>query len=61
MNLKDAKMPCPECKHESAPLDGSTYVVAWYRCGACGHFWSAQIRNGQPQPDSETVPQVNAN
>jgi hypothetical protein len=52
MVLKEATMPCPNCQGDTpAPLSGSTFVIAWYRCNMCGHFWSAHIRNGEPVTD----------
>jgi hypothetical protein len=39
-------MECPECVGLTAPLSGSTRLLAWYVCSSCGHFWSARVRDG---------------
>lgn len=44
-------MPCPGCDEtavEAAP--DSSGIIAWFTCPACGHDWSARLRNGRPQP-----------
>jgi len=57
--LNEATMPCPKCQGDTpAPLSGSTFVIAWYRCNRCGHFWSARIRNGEPVLDEVASPPI---
>ena len=51
--LSRAAMNCPACHHRVEPLDGSTWVIAWYSCSQCGNFWSARLRGGVPVPESE--------
>ncbi len=46
--LETAAMSCPVCRSTVAPAPDSTWVVAWYSCGRCGHEWSTRIRNGRP-------------
>ena len=29
-------------------MEGSSAVIAWYACVACGALWSARIRGGNP-------------
>ena len=41
-------MKCPECAEDVEPMRGSTWVLGWYRCPSCGHFWSAPIKDGKP-------------
>jgi hypothetical protein len=36
-------------------MPGSSWVVAWYTCDACSHYWSARLRNGRPVPDEPPV------
>lgn len=53
-------MPCPACGRTGvAPLPDSTLTVAWYTC-ACGHFWSARVRDGRAvhvaAPDAGVLP-----
>jgi hypothetical protein len=56
VTLQDATMLCPKCRRDRpAPLPGSTWVVAWYVCRVCSHFWSARIRNGQPVVDADNT------
>lgn len=43
-----AIMACPHCAQRIKPLEGSTWVVAWYSCTQCGHYWSARLRDGRP-------------
>jgi hypothetical protein len=46
--LDSLAMACPSCGHlEVPPLPESTLTIAWYEC-ACGHFWSARVRDGRP-------------
>lgn len=41
-------MACPSCgQPQVPPMSGSTMTIAWYAC-ACGHFWSARVRDGRP-------------
>lgn len=49
-----ARMPCPKCGRMTEPLDGSTWIVAWYACGGCDEFWSARLRDGRPVINTET-------
>jgi len=61
MDLKEATMPCPKCQGDCpTPLSGSTFIIAWYRCNRCGHFWSARIKNGEPVSEDEAMPAVAA-
>lgn len=46
-------MDCPECATHVAPMQGSTWAIAWYSCGECGTFWYARLRVG---PGSDAVP-----
>ena len=46
-------MDCPECAAHVAPMQGSTWAIAWYSCGKCGTFWYARLRVG---PGSDAVP-----
>jgi hypothetical protein len=47
------EMDCPECGAHVAPMQGSTWAIAWYSCGQCGTFWYARLRVG---PGSDAVP-----
>ena len=40
-------MDCPECAAHVAPMQGSTWAIAWYSCGMCGTFWYARLRVGR--------------
>jgi hypothetical protein len=58
--LSKASMNCPICQRRAEPLDGSTWVIAWYSCDDCGHFWSARLRGGIPVPEvhaGEPIPE----
>ena len=46
-------MDCPECATHVAPMQGSTWAIAWYSCGQCGTFWYARLRVG---PGSDAMP-----
>ena len=54
-----ASMNCPLCGQWVAPTADSTWVLAWYDCGRCGHEWSARIRNGRPDMPLATDACVN--
>ena len=41
------EMDCPECAAHVAPMQGSTWAIAWYSCGMCGTFWYARLRVGR--------------
>ena len=41
-------MKCPECDSTVDPMRGSTWVLAWYLCDGCDHFWVAPIKDGKP-------------
>jgi hypothetical protein len=48
-------MACPSCGQPHVPpLSGSTLTIAWYAC-ACGHFWSARVRDGRPVVAAPTM------
>ena len=42
-----------------APMQGSTWAIAWYSCGTCGTFWYARLRVG-PFADPHVVPMITA-
>ena len=41
-------LTCPTCSAIVPAMDGSSVVIAWYACRACGSLWSARIRGGHP-------------
>ena len=48
MRPPNAEMKCSECAEEVEPMRGSSWVLAWYLCPSCDHFWSAPIKDGKP-------------
>lgn len=47
-------MRCPLCQSvEVSAAADSSLVIAWFTCPACGHDWSARLRNGTPDVPRE--------